>query len=744
MKILKKATSFLLASIMFLTAGVTAFADDYYDEETEKDIFVFFTNDVHNAYEQTDTAIGYASLAADIKKAQSDENNETILVDAGDSIQGGIIGALSKGMWPAEIMDKMGYDVAVPGNHEFDFGVERFLEIADSVSYDYVCCNFIDLRTGKTVFMPYKMIKKFNTNIAFVGITTPETYRMSNQNYFRDENGNDIYSFCGGDNGKELYKRVQDTIDDAKAAGADIVIAVAHTGIDPSSTPWTTGEIIANVSGLDGYIDGHSHTYMLTDKYTDKEGKEIAPASTGSKFEHYGTMYIEEYDNDHTTSEVAAVVMEDRAHCPEQDTEMLSYINSFSDYINETTGKTVATSDVTLYMNDPSTGNRLVRQQETNLGDFCADAYLNVMDADIALINGGGLRADITKGDITIGDLISAQPFGNLLCTAELNGQTILDLLEMSVQYAGDLTYESGSFQHVAGMTFDVDTTVPSPVVTDENGLFVKIDGKRRVNNVMVGSEPIDPDKIYTVASHNYLLKSCGGGFTMLENCKIVKDETVLDYEALITYITDYLDGNIAADSDYTDPYGQKRIRLYTEKTEPTCEKNGSITYLRGAEYITEAIEAIGHSYGEWTTVKDATYTEEGIMKRVCTVCGNEETKTIPVKTPSTTLPAETTPSAETTTPAATTAETTVPATTAAETTAPATTAAETTAPATTAAETTVPAATDNTTTPSPAVPGNSSDTPANPDSGMPIAAPTVMIIALTAAVLAVSGKRRK
>ena len=735
MKILKKATSLLLASIVFLTAGVTAFADDYYDEETEKDIYVFFTNDVHNAYEQTDTAIGYASLAADIKKTQSDENNETILVDAGDSIQGGIIGALSKGMWPAEIMDKMGYDVAVPGNHEFDFGVERFLEIADSVSYDYVCCNFIDLRTGKTVFMPYKMIKKFNTNIAFVGITTPETYRMSNQNYFRDENGNDIYSFCGGDNGKELYKRVQDTINDAKAAGADIVIAVAHTGIDPSSTPWTTGEIIANVSGLDGYIDGHSHTYMLTDKYTDKDGKEIAPASTGSKFEHYGTMYIEEYDNDHTTSEVTAVVMEDRAHCPEQDTEMLSYINSFSDYINETAGKTVATSDVTLYMNDPSTGNRLVRQQETNLGDFCADAYLNVMDADIAFINGGGLRADITKGDITIGDLISAQPFGNLLCTAELNGQTILDLLEMSVQYAGDLTYEAGNFQHVAGITFDVDTTVPSPVITDENRLFVKIDGKRRVNNVKVGEEPIDPDRIYTVASHNYLLKSCGGGFTMLENCKIVKDETVLDYEALITYITDYLGGNIAADSTYTDPYGQKRIRLYTAKTEPTCEKEGSITYLRGAEYITEAIDATGHSYGEWTTEKDATYTEEGVMKRICSVCGNEETKTIPVKTPSTTL------SAETTAPAATTAETTAPSTTA-ETTAPSTTA-ETTAPAA-AAETTVPAATDNTTAPSPAVPGSSSGTPANPDSGMPVAVPTVMIVALTAAVLAVSGKRRK
>lgn len=408
MKLFKKATSLLLTSILFLTAGITAFAEDYYDEDTEKDIIVYFTNDVHNAYEQTDTAIGYASLAADIKSNQNGENNETILVDAGDSIQGGIIGALSKGMWAAEIMEKMGYDIAVPGNHEFDFGVERFLEIANSVSYDYVCCNFIDLRTGKTVFMPYKMIKKFNTNIAFIGITTPEAYSMSNPNYFKDENGNDIYSFCGGDNGKELYKRVQDTIDDAKAAGADIVIAVAHTGIDPSSTPWTTGEIIANVSGLDGYIDGHSHTYMITDKYTDKDGKGVVSVSTGSKFEHFGKLYIEEYENDSAASEISAVIMEDRAHCPEQDSEMLSYISSISDNINEASGKTVAKSDVTLCMDDPATGNRLVRQQETNLGDFCADAYLNVMDADIAFINGGGLRADITKGDITVGDLISA------------------------------------------------------------------------------------------------------------------------------------------------------------------------------------------------------------------------------------------------------------------------------------------------------------------------------------------------
>ncbi len=553
-------------------------------------------------------------------RSKNEKDTDVILVDGGDAIQGGILGALSKGMWAAEIMDKMGYDVAVPGNHEFDFGVERLLEIADSVSYDYVCCNFIDLRTGKTVFKPYKMIKKFDTNIAFIGITTPETYTMSNPNYFKDESGKDIYSFCGGDNGKELYKRVQDTIDEAKNAGADMVMLVGHTGIDPSSSPWTTGEIIANTMGVDGYFDGHSHSVINLDMYKNNDSNVVPVFSTGTKMQYVGCATITERQY-----AIERGQLFDRKDCDKQDSEMLEYINGITDKIKETSDKVIGKSDVTLCMNDPVTDKRLVRQQETNLGDFCADAYREVMGADIAFINGGGLRADIAKGDITVGDLIAAHPFGNLLCTAEISGQTILDMLEMSVQYAGDLSYEDGSFQHVSGITFDVDTTIPSPVVTDENKLFVKIDGERRVNNVMVGDEPIDPEKIYTVASHNYLLKNCGGGFTMLENCKIVKDETVLDYEALITYVTDdYMGGVISEDSGYSDPYGQKRIRLYNEKVEPTCEKDGSITYLRGDGYITETLAANGHEYGEWTE-------ENGVMKRVCKVCGKEETKNIDV-----------------------------------------------------------------------------------------------------------------
>lgn len=627
MKLFKKAALWLTSiavTAVACSSCFTAFAeeqgDDFDDEFLSNYIDIVYTNDVHNAYEQTDESVGYAAMAAKVNELKNEKDTDVILVDGGDAIQGGILGALSKEMWAAEIMDKMGYDVAVPGNHEFDFGVERLLEIADSVSYDYVCCNFIDLRTGKTVFKPYKMIKKFDTNIAFIGITTPETYTMSNPNYFKDESGKDIYSFCGGDNGKELYKRVQDTIDEAKNAGADMVMLVGHTGIDPSSSPWTTGEIIANTMGVDGYFDGHSHSVINLDMYKNNDSNVVPVFSTGTKMQYVGCATITERQY-----AIERGQLFDRKDCDKQDSEMLEYINGITDKIKETSDKVIGKSDVTLCMNDPVTDKRLVRQQETNLGDFCADAYREVMGADIAFINGGGLRADIAKGDITVGDLIAAHPFGNLLCTAEISGQTILDMLEMSVQYAGDLSYEDGSFQHVSGITFDVDTTIPSPVVTDENKLFVKIDGERRVNNVMVGDEPIDPEKIYTVASHNYLLKNCGGGFTMLENCKIVKDETVLDYEALITYVTDdYMGGVISEDSGYSDPYGQKRIRLYNEKVEPTCEKDGSITYLRGDGYITETLAANGHEYGEWTE-------ENGVMKRVCKVCGKEETKNIDV-----------------------------------------------------------------------------------------------------------------
>jgi 2',3'-cyclic-nucleotide 2'-phosphodiesterase (5'-nucleotidase family) len=220
----------------------------------------------------------------------------------------------------------------------------------------------------------------------------------------------------------------------------------------------------------------------------------------------------------------------------------------------------VAKTDVDLVINEPSTLDkeekiRLVRNAETNLGDLCADAYRYVTGADIALVNGGGVRVDIRSGDITNNDIISVHPFGNAVCVVEADGQTILDALEMGARVTPE---ECGGFLQVSGLTYEINTEIESSVQVDENGMFVSVDGEYRVQNVMVGDEPLDLNKTYTVASHNYMLKSAGDGMCMFQDCNIVLDEIMLDNEALRTYILEGLGGVVG--EQYADPYGEGRI----------------------------------------------------------------------------------------------------------------------------------------------------------------------------------------
>ena len=223
----------------------------------------------------------------------------------------------------------------------------------------------------------------------------------------------------------------------------------------------------------------------------------------------------------------------------------------------------MASSQVDLIVNDltavDSEGKpiRIIRSQETNLGDLCADAYRLVSGADIGVVNGGGIRAAIPAGDITFEQIISVHPFGNAMCVVEATGQQILDALEKSVSKLPD---ENGGFLHVSGLTFTVDMSVPSTVVVDDKGNFVEVSGERRVKDVKVGGEDIDPAKTYTLASHNYMLKSGGDGFNMFINDKLLQDEVMLDNQVLITYITENLGGVIG--EEYAEPYGQGRITI--------------------------------------------------------------------------------------------------------------------------------------------------------------------------------------
>lgn len=578
------------------------------------DIVVLYTNDVHNAYERSANCLGYASVAQ-YKKQLESLGYEVELVDMGDAIQGGIIGTLSKGQYIVDIMEKTGYDIAIPGNHEFDFGMENFLNLAsgeNKADYAYISCNFVDLRTGKTVLEPYKIVTYGDMKVAYVGVTTPETFTKSTPTYFQDKDGNYIYGFCEGDNGQELYTQVQNTVDAAKEAGADYVVVLGHVGVDEASTPWTSKEIIANTTGIDVFLDGHSHSTIKMDECTDKEGNKVLLSSTGTALTSLGELRIDKNDKTAKSSLVTSISMEDA--------ETLAFVKDTTAKFEEKKNEKVAESEISLVINDPETGKRLVRYQETNLGDLCADAYRTLLGADVAFVNGGGVRKDIAAGDITYGDIINVHPFGNAACLIEATGQQILDALELGASAAG--VGESGGFLQVSGLTYDIDTQIPSSVKVDDKKMFIRVEGDYRVKNVKIGGKDIELDKTYTLASHNYMLKSGGDGYTMFMGNRILQDEVLIDNQVLINYITENLGGKITADSIYGNPYGEGRIHVITESKAATCTEDGYVTYLKGANTVTETRAKSGHTIVIDPAV-EATETQTGKTEGShCSVCG--------------------------------------------------------------------------------------------------------------------------
>lgn len=516
-------------------------------------IIILHTNDVHCQIDQKKnkdgivTNIGYAGVLAYKKEMENLHGiNNVTLIDAGDAIQGGPIGTLSKGEYIIDIMNYVGYDVACPGNHEFDYGMENFLKLSTETSKaNYICCNFRDLE-GNPILSPYTLIKYGDLTIAYLGINTPESFTKSSPIYFQDENGNYIYDFAQGEKGQTLYKTVQKYVDEAIKEGANYVVAIGHLGDEGASEYWSSKSLIKNTYGIDIFIDGHSHE-VYSEILKNKKGKNVLLAQTGTKLQNLGKITINT-KNKKITSEFIS-------NYKAQDEDAINYIegikNKFSDVLQEV----VAKSSVTLTTLDLTTHKRAIRNSETNLGDFCADAYRAMVGADIAFANGGGIRADIEEGDITYEEIINVHPFGNEICMIETTGQDILDALEVG---ACEYPIENGGFLQVSGLSYTIDPSIPSSVVFNERGQFVKVDGKYRVTEVMIGNEPLVLNKTYTLASHNYMIKNGGDGYTMFMDDKIIKDSVVIDNGALINYITENLNGVIS--DEYKNPKGNGRI----------------------------------------------------------------------------------------------------------------------------------------------------------------------------------------
>ena len=546
------------------------------------DVTILYTNDVHTYIDNKSPKPTYAAIAA-LKKSIEDTGRDVLLVDAGDHIQGTAYGSMDDGATIIELMNEAGYDLATPGNHEFDYGMARAKAVLREADFPYVSCNWVDLRTGFNVLPSVKFFFVGGRKIAFVGVTTPETFTKSTPAYFmNDAQTKYIYDILGGEDGQKLYDAVQKAIDKAEFWGADTIIGLGHLGVDPSSSPWTSEEVIAHTHGFTAFIDGHSHTVMANKQVTDASGKAVTLTQTGSYFKNIGKMTVGA-DGTITTELIDTYEGLDAA--------VAATASNWISAVDDMLGEEIAVGDTKFYINDPATGKRRIRSGETNLGDFVADGiytYFNEIEelhCDIAIMNGGGIRTDVEAGPWSFKTCKTVSPFGNVACLMSVTGQQIQDALEFGARFAGAEGKENGGFLQVAGARYTIHPMIPNTVQTNDKNVWTGSAATPRVSNVEIYDkttgtyQPLDPNATYALAGMNYTLRNLGDGFAMFDGATLIKDYVSEDYLVMASYAAMFggVDANglphlASANSpladypgyllDYENPYGAGRIQM--------------------------------------------------------------------------------------------------------------------------------------------------------------------------------------
>ena len=515
-------------------------------ESENGNIVILYTNDVHCAVEN---GIGYAGLAA-YKKKMQEEGNAVFLIDDGDAIQGGIFGSLTKGDAIINLMNDVGYDLAIPGNHEFDYGAARFLELVSKAEYPYICCNFDDIQKDEIVLDSYVIREIGGKKIGFIGALTPLTTSASAPANFQDENGEFKYGYLRTDDGEALYKRIQEAVDAVHVEGVDYTFLVSHLGIEESTKPFMSVDVIRNTTGIDVVLDGHSHSTVPMELVKNKDRKDVVLTQTGTQFKSIGKLTIDA--NGKISTELVTEV-------DEKDEEILAAIEKERAAFQDKVSAHIAHSDFELMVNEGEI--QLVRNNETNLGDLIADAFRKATGAEIAIVNSGGIRENIPAGDITYGDILTAIPYINEMCAIKVKGQAIADVLEFSARKAPE---PNGGFMQVSGISFDIDLDKNAQVQVDNNGMFVAFGSdERRVSNIKVNGEPLDPDREYILGGTLYVLAQQGGGITFFDGAELVDlERNMLDIDAVAEYLGS-MGGTVS--EEYADPYGQERIHFVNE-----------------------------------------------------------------------------------------------------------------------------------------------------------------------------------
>ena len=459
----------------------------------------------------------------------------------------------------------------------------RAKAVLQEADFPYVSCNWVDLRTGFNVLPSVKFFFVGGRKIAFVGVTTPETFTKSTPAYFmNDAQTKYIYDILGGEDGQKLYDAVQKAIDKAEFWGADTIIGLGHLGVDPSSSPWTSKEVIEHTSGFDAFIDGHSHTKMECEWVKDLSGKAVALTQTGSYFANVGEMTIKA-DGSIATRLISSYEGSDSAVADIQ--------NAWVASVDDMLGEKIAVADTNFYISDPETGKRRIRMAETNLGDFVADgiySYFNEVEqlhCDIAIMNGGGIRTDVEAGPWSFKTCKTVSPFGNVACLMSVTGQQIQDALEFGARFAGAEGKENGGFLQVAGARYTIHPMIPNTVQTNDKNVWTGSAATPRVSNVEIYDKttgtykPLDPNATYALAGMNYTLRNLGDGFAMFDGATLIKDYVSEDYLVMSSYAAMFggVDANglphlASANSpladypgyllDYENPYGAGRISI--------------------------------------------------------------------------------------------------------------------------------------------------------------------------------------
>lgn len=489
----------------------------------EKSIVIVFENDAHCGIE------GYARMAG-LRDAVAD-TAWVAMVSSGDYLQGGTAGAISNGQYIADIMRVMGYDAVTLGNHEFDFGVPRMLELLRSAQLPVTCANLYDVNTGNRMFPSYVMKTIGTKKIAFVGATTTSTLYTESYAFF-DKAGKQHYDLSE----KDIYSRVQRAVDDARHEGADYVIVIGHLGEVPNTYNCDSHGLIASTRGIDALLDGHTHSIVECDRVANLDGKLIPVSETGTKFENVGKLVISPSGSISTHLVPAKELTRENA--------LVRHVtDSINSLMAELVNRPVCHNDYDLNILDAD-GRQQVRYAETNSGDIVCDAFLSTCDADVALTNGGGIRSELSPGEKTYGDIVAMLPYDNNLCVVEVTGAQLLDLLDTCCQLS---PVEDGSFPQVSGISF---TLYPGnkPCVLDLRVLDKK-SGKYL---------PVDLSRTYTIVTTDFCI-SGGGFYNKLRGAKVVKEGICKYNDALVNFITKELGGRIP--ERYAKPQGRILLR---------------------------------------------------------------------------------------------------------------------------------------------------------------------------------------